>query len=87
MYQTFSGKQRLQVWTGLLLGWAILAGPLVIQAQQGSIPVEILAYPNIIAYNGKVLTVDDDFTTAQAFAVRDGKFLAIGSDQRIRAMS
>ena len=87
MYQTFSGKQRLQVWTGFLLGWAILAGPLVVQAQQASIPAEILAYPNIIAYNGKVLTVDDAFTTAQAFAVRDGKFLAIGTDQRIRAMA
>jgi predicted amidohydrolase YtcJ len=60
---------------------------MVVQAQQSSVPAEILAYPNIIAYNGKVLTVDDAFTTTQAFAVRDGKFLAVGTNQRIRAMA
>ena len=96
MYRKFLGKRRLHVWMGLLLGWVMvswgvsngfLGVPWVVQAQQSSIPAEILAYPNIIAYNGKVLTVDDAFTTVQAFAVRDGKFLAIGTDQRIRALA
>jgi predicted amidohydrolase YtcJ len=96
MHSKFSGKQWLQVWMTLLLGWILSAGgvsngflgvPLIVQAQQASIPAEILAYPNIIAYNGKVLTVDDAFTTASAVAVRDGKFLAVGTNQRIRAMA
>ncbi len=69
---------------GILLG--LVLSFWVVEAQQG-LPPEILAYPGMIAYNGKVLTVDDEFSTEQAFAVRDGKFLAVGSNQRIRAMA
>jgi len=96
MYKRFLGKRKVKVWVGILLGWILssqsvsngfLGIPMVVQAQQSSLPPEILAYPNMIVYNGKVLTVDDAFTTAQAFAVRDGKFLAIGTSQRIRAMA
>ncbi len=88
-------KQKHSVWKGILLGlvlsfWGVSSGflgvPWVVEAQQG-LPPEILAYPGMIAYNGKVLTVDDEFSTEQAFAVRDGKFLAVGTDQRIRAMA
>ena len=75
----------LWIWTaGVLLPGVSSRG---LEAQQPSVPSEVLAYPNIIAYNGKVLTVDDAFTTTQALAVRDGKFLAVGSNQRIRAMA
>lgn len=35
---------------------------------------------DIILYNGKIITVDKDFSIVQAVAIRDGKFLAIGSD-------
>ncbi len=59
----------------------------VARAQQQSLPPEILAYPDMIVYNGQVLTVDDAFSTAQAFAVRDGKFLAVGTNQRINALA
>jgi predicted amidohydrolase YtcJ len=70
---------------GILLGLLISSWGASIEAQQ-NVPPEVLAYPNMIAYNGKVLTVDEGFSTVQAFAVRDGKFLAVGSNQRIRAM-
>jgi len=85
MYRRFFGKRKLSLWAGIFLG--LVLSSWVVEAQQESFPPEILAYPNIIAYNGKVLTVDDAFTTAQAVAVRDGKFLAVGTDQRIRAMA
>ncbi|MDA2935389.1 amidohydrolase family protein [Acidobacteria bacterium AH-259-D05] len=96
MYGHFLGKLKLNVWMGILLGlvissWGISSGfpggPLVVEAQQTSIPPEVLAYPNMIAYNGQVLTVDDAFSTAQAFAVRDGKFLVVGTNQRITALA
>ena len=95
MYSKFFSKRKLSMGMTLLLGWILspwgvtngfLGVPWVVQAQQSSIPAEILAYPNIIAYNGKILTVDDAFTIASAIAVRDGKFLAVGTNERIRAM-
>lgn len=40
---------------------------------------------DLIVYNAKVYTVDDAFSTHQAFAVKDGKFLEIGSTEDITA--
>ena len=37
----------------------------------------------LIVHNAKVYTVDDNFTKAQAFAVKDGKFVAVGDDEFI----
>jgi predicted amidohydrolase YtcJ len=39
---------------------------------------------DLIVYNAKVYTVNDKFDTAQAFAVSEGKILAIGNDAEIR---
>jgi len=39
---------------------------------------------NLILYNGVVYTVDGKFSVAQAFAVKDGKFIAVGSNEDIR---
>lgn len=38
-----------------------------------------------IYINGLVYTVDSAFTSAQAFAVKDGKFVAVGSNEAIEA--
>lgn len=38
---------------------------------------------DLIVYNGVVYTVDATFSTAQAFAVRNGKIIAVGSTQAI----
>ena len=43
--------------------------------------------PDTVIYNGKVVTVDEDFSYAQAVAVRDGTFAAVGSNDEIRALS
>jgi predicted amidohydrolase YtcJ len=41
----------------------------------------LLDSPDITVYiNGKVLTVDDDFSIAQEFAVRSGRIVAVGND-------
>lgn len=39
---------------------------------------------DLVVINAKVYTVDEDFTQAQAFAVRKGKFVAVGSTEEIR---
>ena len=38
---------------------------------------------DLIVHNANIYTVDDDFSKAQAFAVKDGKFVAIGDDESI----
>lgn len=43
--------------------------------------------PDLILYNGKILTVDSNFSIAQAVAVKDGRFVAGGSNREILAMA
>jgi predicted amidohydrolase YtcJ len=43
--------------------------------------------PDIIVVNGKVYTVDSRQPTAEAFAVKDGRFVAVGSTADIRALA
>ena len=39
---------------------------------------------DLVVVNAKVYTVDDSFSEAQAFAVQDGKFIAVGTIDEIR---
>ncbi|WP_316801793.1 amidohydrolase [Pedobacter nototheniae] len=39
---------------------------------------------DVIVYNAKVYTVNSNFDTVQAFAVKDGKILALGKSEEIR---
>ena len=43
--------------------------------------------PDAIYVNGKILTVDQLFTTAQAVALADGRFTAVGTDTEVRALA
>jgi hypothetical protein len=56
-------------------------------AQSPDLPQEVIAYADLVVYNGKILTADEQFTVVSAVALRDGKFLATGNDQRILAMA
>jgi len=38
---------------------------------------------DLIVFNSKIYTVDQNFSIAQAFAIKDGKFVAVGSDEDI----
>ena len=38
---------------------------------------------DLIIHNAKVYTVDDDFSIQEAFAIKDGKFIAVGSNEYI----
>jgi predicted amidohydrolase YtcJ len=51
------------------------------------VPPELIAYPDLIVVNGKILTVDASFTIAEAVAVRDGRVLAVGTTADIRRLT
>ena len=53
-------------------------------AMAQNLPPEIMHYADTVLYNGKVITVDKDFTVAEGIAIRDGKVLAIGKSADIR---
>ena len=52
-----------------------------------------LGYPQMIVYNGKIVTMDDASfesrvgTIAQAMAIRDGKILEMGTNAEVRALA
>jgi predicted amidohydrolase YtcJ len=43
--------------------------------------------PDTILFNGKILTVDEDFSIAEAVAIKDGRFVAVGSNSEVRALA
>jgi len=65
--------------TKLFLVFAIAGAIAQIKAQQ--------AAPDLILTNGKIITVDERFSIGQAVAIRDGRFLAVGTDQEVTALA
>lgn len=61
-----------------------LVAPTPARAQ---VPAELLAYPELVLVNGKILTVDPAFTIVEAVAVRDGKVLAVGPTAQIARLA
>ena len=75
-------KYRLLVLTAV-----VLLLPFYRADAQKPLPPEIVAYADSILYNGKILTADAEFSSAQAVAIRDGKFIAVGTSDRILDMA
>ena len=42
--------------------------------------------PDLIIKNGKVITVDEDFSFAEAVAVKDGKIVGVGTEEEIEGL-
>ena len=55
-------------------------------AQMGA-PADVLRPADMVLVNGKVVTVDKNFSIQEAVAIRDGKILAVGPTPRIRSMA
>ena len=70
-----------------ILASFLMSGTLLFSQSAENLPQEIIAYADMVLYNGQVLTADQEFTIAEAVAVRDGKFLALGNSQRVLAMA
>ncbi|HXG25167.1 MAG TPA: amidohydrolase family protein [Chthonomonadales bacterium] len=79
--------------TGKKLIWltviSIMALPISIQhaSAQASLPPEVVRWADLVLYNGKILTADRNFTITEAVAVRDGKFLAVGKNDKILSLA
>jgi predicted amidohydrolase YtcJ len=43
--------------------------------------------PDTVFLNGKIVTVDKNFTVAEAVAIKDGKFVGVGTNEEIRKMA
>ncbi len=50
-------------------------------------PSILMNYADLIMLNGKILTIDKDFTITEAIAVRDGRVLATGSNADMMALA
>jgi len=84
MSQLSPEKCRTGIFVCLMLA---LGGGLLTPLHAQSPPPEVLHYADMVFYNGKVIAADEKFSMAQAVAIREGKFLAVGDSQRILAMA
>lgn len=57
------------------------------RAADGDIPDVLIRYADLVMFNGQVLTVDAEFSVAEAVAVRDGRILAVGGDDQVLALA
>ncbi len=65
-----------------LLGWFVfLFSPAPVPAQEAS------ASADIVLHNGKVVTVDSNFSTAKAVAIRRREFSAVGQNEEMLALA
>ncbi len=44
-------------------------------------------YPDLILFDGKIITVDESFSTAEAVAIKGDRFVAVGSNDEIQKMA
>ena len=79
--------RRLAAPLAVLALYAAAAPGAAAQPAPGPPPPELVAYPNLILYNGKVLTVDSRFTIAEAVAIRDGRILSVGTTAEVRRLA
>ena len=47
----------------------------------------VFASPDVVYVNGKVLTVDDQFSIAGGFAVVNGRFVAVGDSASVQKLA
>ena len=78
------GRDRMEIKKKMFL--VIFFSLVLVPALTGASSL-VAHYPDTILYNGKVVTVDKNLSIAQAVAIRDGKFLAVGKNANILALA
>lgn len=66
---------KSKAWSALIVAFAAGCGVVLTPGEQSA---------DLVLLNGKVVTADRGFSIQQAIAIRDGKFLAVGSNEAIR---
>src|SRR5438046_5830047 len=72
-----SGSSRTLLRTAIVAIAAIIGGSAYSQVNS----------PDLIIVNAKVYTVDQQFSTAEAVAVAEGRFTAVGTTARLRKLA
>jgi predicted amidohydrolase YtcJ len=67
----------------LLLALAACSGAHEVDFERS---LAVPAPADLVLRNGKIITVDRDFSIRQAVAIRDGRFVAVGSDRDVRVL-
>jgi predicted amidohydrolase YtcJ len=80
------GEFTIMVATLKYLG-VIGAGLCLAGVATGAAQQDGLNAPELVVLNGKILTLDDKSSVAEALAVRDGRILATGSNASIKSMA
>lgn len=77
----------------LVVMWSVFLYTASVWAQNVNAPAKLVSYPQMILYNGKIVSMDDtSFTSnvgtiAQAMAIRDGKVFEMGNNAEIRSLA
>jgi len=88
MNQTRHISQRLT--TLCIVSALLIFGPFLGVSQAQDLPPEVIGYADTVLYNGQVLTMDRDqppINAVQAIAIREGRIMAVGEDDRILRMA
>jgi predicted amidohydrolase YtcJ len=81
-------SKRFAFLTLLILLTASLALPQQARAQEMAELLQKLdAYPDVIAFNGKIAVMDAELTTVQAMAIRGKRVLVLGTNDEIRELA
>ena len=67
--------------------WLLLVGAFGFTIACGGAEVGVGEAPNSIYINGKIVTVDNNFSYAEALAITGDKFVAVGSNEEISALA
>src|SRR5262245_50375148 len=68
----------MRTWLNRALAWAL--------AVLATSTMALAQAPDLVVVNGKIVTVDDRFTIAQALAIRGGRIVRVGSTAEIEAL-
>jgi hypothetical protein len=80
---TANGKILVRGWLVAVFLITASVSTCRLEAQQAGIPDLVLHYADIVLYNGRVYTANKNFTVAEALAIRDSKFLAVGTTAQV----
>ena len=81
-------RNQYRVWLGCTVGPIVVAIAIAtVTNSSAQVPEELLSYPDWIFTNGKILTVDKDFSIVEALAIRDGRIQAVGTTARIQRLA
>src|SRR5205823_12530017 len=82
-YRRLQGRMRMKRW---ILN-TVIAGMLLVIVSAASLTRAQQTAPDLILSNGKIITVDERFTIAQALAIKGDRIVAVGATSDITRLA